>query len=175
MVDGRGQVGRPEACGTAVGTQAVGLADHLASDHPAAGEDRRENRRPVVAAGHSARRQPRDPRRTAELAEHDHQRLVEQTADSRGRRAGPRPPDREEEGGCRAAGGSWRRGCPRSARSPSWPERSARPTSTAAARSTATGRTDVGHTDRQGEGLRGRASSAWPTFPLHSKASAASC
>ena len=78
MVDRRGQVGRPERLGDRISPQAVGLADHLSPDHPASGEDRREDRRPVVAAGDIPGLQLGDPGRSPELAEHDNQRLVQQ-------------------------------------------------------------------------------------------------
>ena len=79
-VDGRGQVGRAIGPAGRVRAHLVRLADQLAAADAGAGEDGREDGRPVVAAvlavdvaGALA-----DPGRAAELAGHDHQRLVEQ-------------------------------------------------------------------------------------------------
>src|SRR5262245_13316732 len=49
-VDGRGDVGGRDAAGRRLGPLTVGRADHLAAAHPAAGEEDRARRAPVVAA-----------------------------------------------------------------------------------------------------------------------------
>ena len=51
VIDRRAEVGGIVAPGGGIGGDLVGLADHLAAAHAAAGENRREHARPVVAAG----------------------------------------------------------------------------------------------------------------------------
>ena len=80
VIDGRREVGRAEAARERVGAQAVGLADQLATHHAGAGEDGREDPRPVIAARDGIGGEPRNPRGPAELAEHHHQGIVEQAA-----------------------------------------------------------------------------------------------
>ena len=136
VVDRRTQVGREVAARGGIGGDLVGLADHLAAAHAAAGEDGREDAGPVVAAGASARRRwccsDRSwafgrTRRPSPPASHPAGRA------RRDRREMPRRPDQAAEATASGAACSCRCACPSCSCGPCWPGRSARRPGSAAA------------------------------------------
>ena len=93
--DRRAEVVGADGIAGRIGGPAVGGAEDVTAADAGSGQDGRVTVRPVLAAAVGLG----DPGRAAELADPDDQRLVEQAARARGRRAGPRNPGRPAASG----------------------------------------------------------------------------